>query len=104
MVAPFPDRPTRLVESRDGTSIAVFSAGTGPALVLVHGTTADHRTWRVVGPMLVDRFAIHAIDRRGRGDSGDGAGPYSIALELDDLVALAETIGAEAGGPIDVLG
>ena len=104
MVAPFPDRPSRFVESPDGTPIAMFSAGVGPALVLVHGTTADHRTWRVLGPMLVDRFAIHAIDRRGRGDSGDGGDPYSIALELDDLATVADVLAGESGAAVDVLG
>ena len=100
----FPDRPSRIVASSDGTPIAVFSAGSGPALVLVHGTTADHRTWRVLGPMLAPRHSVHAIDRRGRGDSGDGEGTYSIGLELDDLAAVADALAAESGGPVDVLG
>ena len=100
----FPDRATRHIRSFDGTPIAVFSAGSGPSLILVHGTTADHRTWRVLGPMLAPRHAVHAIDRRGRGDSGDDEGPYSIGLELDDLAAVADTLAAETGGPVDVLG
>ena len=99
-----PDHPSRHVRSSDGTPIAVFSAGSGPALVLVHGTTADHRTWRVLGPMLAAGHSIHAIDRRGRGDSGDGAGTYSIGLELDDLAAVADALAGETGGPVDVLG
>ena len=99
-----PDHPSRHVRSSDGTPIAVFAAGSGPALVLVHGTTADHRTWRMLGPMLAARHAIHAVDRRGRGDSGDGAGAYSIGLELDDLAAVADAIAAETGVPVDVLG
>ncbi len=103
-ISALPDRPSRLVRSPDGTPIAVFSMGAGPALVLVHGTTADHRTWRVLGPMLADRYALHAIDRRGRGDSGDAAGPYSIGFELDDLAAVADALAAEAGGAVDVLG
>ena len=78
--------------------------GSGPALILVHGTTADHRTWRVLGPMLAQRRTVHAIDRRGRGDSGDGDGPYSIGLELDDLAAAADALAGETGGPVDVLG
>ena len=44
--------PSRFVASRDGTPIAVFSSGVGPPLVVVHGATADHTTFRVVGPML----------------------------------------------------
>ena len=54
--------------------------------------------------MLADRHAVHAIDRRGRGDSGDGAGPYAIGLELDDFAAVADTLAADTGGPVDVLG
>jgi pimeloyl-ACP methyl ester carboxylesterase len=100
----FPERPSRVVRSFDGTPIAVFHAGSGPALILVHGTTADHRTWRVLGPMLAERHTLHAVDRRGRSDSGDGEGPYSIGLELDDLAAVAEAIAVETDGPVDVLG
>ena len=103
MVAPFPDQPTRIVLSPDGTAIAVFSAGAGRALVLVHGTTADHRTWRVIAPVLATRWAVHALDRRGRGDSGDGAG-YAITRELDDLAAVCRVIAAETGAPVDVVG
>ena len=47
--------PSRLVESRDGTPIAVFTSGAGPPIVLVHGAAADHTTFRVIGPMLAER-------------------------------------------------
>ncbi|HET9754939.1 MAG TPA: hypothetical protein VFP66_00430, partial [Candidatus Limnocylindrales bacterium] len=57
--------PARLVESRDGTPIVVFTSGAGPSIVLVHGAAADHTTFRVIGPMLAERFTVHAIDRRG---------------------------------------
>ena len=103
MVAPFPDAPTSFVTSRDGTPIAVFSAGTGRDLVLVHGTTADHRTWRVVGPRLALRHRLHAIDRRGRGRSGDSAS-YAIERELEDVAAVADTLAGAAGGAVDVVG
>ncbi|OGO57566.1 MAG: hypothetical protein A2V85_10285 [Chloroflexi bacterium RBG_16_72_14] len=105
MVAAFPDVPSRLVRSPDGTRIAVFTTGAadGPPLVLVHGTTGDHRTWRVVGPALARRHALHAIDRRGRGDSGDGAA-YAIERELEDVAAVTEALAAESGVPVDVVG
>ena len=100
-----PTRRRARVVAPDGTPIAVFSAGAGRPLVLVHGTTADHRTWRVVGPDLATRWRLHAIDRRGRGDSGDeDPGHYAIEREFDDLAAVAEALAAEAGGPVDVVG
>lgn len=93
----------RSVTSPDGTPIAVFSSGEGPPLLLVHGATADHTTWRSLGPVLERRFRLHAIDRRGRGASGDGPA-YSIKREYEDLAAVADAAADEAGGPVDVVG
>jgi pimeloyl-ACP methyl ester carboxylesterase len=100
------DEPRHVV-SRDGTPIAVFSSGDGPPLILVHGTTADHTTWRATGPELARDHLVHEIDRRGRGAAGDGvdAGAgYSIELEYDDLAAVADAVAAETGQPVDVVG
>jgi pimeloyl-ACP methyl ester carboxylesterase len=95
--------PARFVASADGTPIAVFSAGDGPPLVLVHGATADHTTWRTSGPLLAARHTTHAVDRRGRGASGD-APDYAIEREFEDLVAVVEGLAAESGGAVDVVG
>ncbi|HSO29933.1 MAG TPA: alpha/beta hydrolase [Candidatus Sulfomarinibacteraceae bacterium] len=101
------DSPLRVVRSADGTSIAVFESGTAepgtPPLLLVHGTTADHLTFRVVAPLLGRRRRLHAIDRRGRGASGDGQ-TYSIEREFEDVAAAAEAVAEDFGGPVDVLG
>jgi pimeloyl-ACP methyl ester carboxylesterase len=91
------------VTSRDDTRIAVFSSGEGPPLILVHGATADHTTWRTTGPPLEAHFRLHAIDRRGRGASGDGPA-YSIDREFEDLAAVADAVAAEAGAAIAVVG
>jgi pimeloyl-ACP methyl ester carboxylesterase len=97
------DAPSRVVRSADGTQIAVFSSGVGPPLILVHGAAADHTTFRVVGPRLADRFTLHAIDRRGRGASGDTS-PYEIEREFEDLAAVATALAREGGAPVDVFG
>jgi pimeloyl-ACP methyl ester carboxylesterase len=89
--------------SRDGTPIAVFSSGAGPPLLLVHGTTADHTTFRALGPRLESHVAIHAIDRRGRGASGDTP-PYSIEREFEDVAVVAAALAAETGRPVPVFG
>jgi pimeloyl-ACP methyl ester carboxylesterase len=96
--------PSAFVTSRDGTRIAVFRSGNGPPLVLVHGATADHTAFRVIGPMLGESFTVAAIDRRGRGASGDAEGPYSIEREFEDVAAVAVTLAASSGGPVDVFG
>jgi pimeloyl-ACP methyl ester carboxylesterase len=98
--------PDRRSIARDGVPIAVFRSGDGPPLVLVHGATADHTTWRTSGPLLAARHTLHAIDRRGRGASGDGAAgqTYAIEREFDDLAAVVDAIAADTDSPVDVVG
>ena len=97
------DQPTRHVVSADGTSIAVFEDGDGPPLILVHGATADHTTFRAVGPLLAAFFRLYALDRRGRGASGDGP-TYGIEREFEDVAAVADAVAAESGRPVDIVG
>ena len=91
--------------SPDGTPIAVFRTGSadGPPLILVHGTTADHSTFRAIGPRLGKTFDVYAIDRRGRGASGDTL-PYSIEREFADLAAVADVVAAVRHGQVAVFG
>ncbi|MEX2183540.1 MAG: alpha/beta hydrolase [Chloroflexota bacterium] len=98
--------PDLIIPSRDGTPIAVFRSGAAdaPPLILVHGASADHTTFRVVGPMLAARFHVHAMDRRGRGASGDTL-PYTIEREAEDIVAVASSLARKGGvDGVDVLG
>jgi pimeloyl-ACP methyl ester carboxylesterase len=78
------------VTSRDGTPIAYELSGEGPPLALVHGMTADHSTWQLVLPDLSEHFTVYAMDRRGRGESGDAAADYSLEREVEDVVALID--------------
>jgi pimeloyl-ACP methyl ester carboxylesterase len=88
-----------LVQSTDGTPIAVWRSGAGPGLLLVHGTAADHSRWARTRPLFEHNFTVWAIDRRGRGGSGDGS-RYSIAQEAHDIAAVAAAI----GGAVSILG
>jgi pimeloyl-ACP methyl ester carboxylesterase len=96
-------RPSRVVAAPDGTPIAVFAMGGGPPLLLVHGASADHTTFRVVGPLLAARYTVHAMDRRGRGASGD-VEPYAVEREFEDVAAAANVIARDAGAPVAVIG
>lgn len=93
----------RTTASADATAIARFRSGDGPPILLVHGTTADHTTFRVLGPRLATFMTTEAIDRRGRGASGD-APAYAIEREFEDLAAVADELAAAAGAPIPVFG
>jgi len=91
------------VASPDGTMIAVFVSGEGRPLVVVPGITSDHTTWRFVLPFLERHVAVHAVDRRGRGGSGDGP-DYSLAREYADVAAVVDAAAAASGGQVDLLG
>src|SRR5687768_11532650 len=93
---------TRML-SRDGTAIAYWTSGEGPPLVLVHGTTADHTRWRPLLPYLEPHATVHALDRRGRGASGD-APDYGVAREFEDVAAVVDAVAEAAGSAVDVLG
>ncbi len=91
------------VASPDGTMIAVFISGEGRPLIAVPGTTSDHTTWRLVLPLLEPHMTVHAVDRRGRGASGDGP-DYSLAMEYADVAAVVDAAASAAGSPVDLLG
>lgn len=78
--------------SADGVLIGCYRSGSGPALLAVHGTAADHTAWDLVAPQLARHFTVYAMDRRGRGASGD-APEYSLEREVADVAAVVESIG-----------
>ncbi len=96
-------QPSQVVPSRAGPPMALFSRGSGPSGVLGPGAAAAPTTFRVIGPLLAVSNTVHAIDRRGRGASGDTQ-PYAIEREFEDVAAVAEALANDEGGPIDVVG
>lgn len=82
------------VRSKDGTPIAYERCGEGPPLVLVHGTLATHARWGAIAQTLGKHFTIYAVDRRGRGESGD-TDPYALEREFEDIAAVVDSIGNE---------
>jgi len=87
------------VSSKDGVEISLQKAGSGPALLLIHGALLNGSlSWGAVLGKLGERFTVYAMDRRGRAPSGD-AKEYSISKEADDIAAVVDAI----GGPVVVL-
>jgi pimeloyl-ACP methyl ester carboxylesterase len=78
--------------SSDGIAITYRQSGMGRPLLFVHGTTADHKSWAAISPRFEPHLTVYAMDRRGRGDSGDSPG-YSLMREAEDVAALVEAIG-----------
>jgi pimeloyl-ACP methyl ester carboxylesterase len=91
------------IQSRDGTEIAFFTSGDGLPLLLVHGGAGDHTRWGALLPHLEPHFTVHAMDRRGRGASGDHP-DYAIEREYEDVAAVVDVIARDSGSPIAVYG
>ena len=89
--------------SRDGTEIGYFSGGEGPPVVLVHGGLGDHTRWDALRPYLEPHFTVHAMDRRGRGASGDGP-EHQLEREFEDVVAVVEAVADRSGSAVAVYG
>ena len=87
------------VISKDSTPIAYLKQGHGPPLVLVHGTGVVAKSWMRVLPALARNFTVYAIDRRGRGESGDTE-PYTIEREYEDIAAVVDSIDQ----PVNLMG
>lgn len=89
------------VTSADGSEIAFARLGSGPPLVLVHGTALDHNFWDLsdVRSALAEHYTVSAIDRRGRGGSGD-TDEYDLEREIEDVATVVESIDE----PVTLLG
>lgn len=81
-------------DSADGTRIAYRVAGAGDPVLFVHGSATTSADWLLARSLLLDRFTVVTMDRRGRGQSGDGA-HYSIDREAEDVSAVLAAVGAE---------
>ena len=89
--------PVRMVGA-DGINLAVHEAGSGPALVLLHGFPGLAFTWRHQIPALVAAgYRVIVPDLRGYGqsDTPTTVEDYDIAHLTGDLVGLLDVLGVE---------
>lgn len=77
--------------SADGTPIGCVVDGSGPPLILIHGTGDTHKGFRRIRPLLAPHFTLYLMDRRGRGVSGDNE-DYALAREFEDVAAVIDAM------------
>jgi len=65
----------------------------GPAVVCIHGLTANHTCWASVADLLSPAHRLIAYDLRGRGESDKPDKGYSLAIHDDDLEDLLDHFG-----------
>lgn len=108
--APWPIPPGQVVVSVNGYPLALRDEGAGEALLLIHGSLSDSRSWSAQVAAFADRFRVLAPSLRhcyperwdGRGDD------YTLRQHADDLCALldalaiagAHVVGHSRGGAV----
>ena len=76
------------------------SAGSGPAVIAIHGSLSNARQWRSLAERLSDRFRVLSLDLYlTQGDGGPQVGDFSFA----DDVAFVEALLAEHA-PVHLVG
>jgi pimeloyl-ACP methyl ester carboxylesterase len=79
-----------------GHRVAYRCAGSGPAIVLVHGITSTSATWAQVMPYLATRLTVIAPDLIGHGESAKPRGDYSLGAYASGVRDLMVTLGYES--------
>lgn len=85
----------------NGVDLCCEVAGSGPTVVLVHGSSVDQTTWERVVSELSGSFRVLTYDRRGHGRSGSGDTTGGIDQDVADLAAVIRAFDA---APAHVVG
>jgi pimeloyl-ACP methyl ester carboxylesterase len=71
------------------------TAGSGDAVVLLHGWPQTWFEWRRIIPALAAKYTVVAPDLRGLGDSSKPQGGYDKRTVADDIYKLVQKLGFE---------
>jgi haloacetate dehalogenase len=93
----FPGFEHRRIRTR-GATIALVTAGRGPAVLLLHGYPETHACWHRIAPALARDHAVVCADLRGYGDSSKPRGlpdhsNYAKRAMAADLVEVMDRLG-----------
>ncbi len=83
--------PGRLIEI-EGTRLRVLQIGSGPDLLLIHGSPGLIEDWAPIIDRLATRYRITAYDRPGQGFSEIRGDQYRIERNADVALALIHTL------------
>ncbi len=79
----------------NGIRMHYVEAGSGPAMVLLHGFPQTWYEWRHQITALAGRFRVIAPDTRGFGETEKPRGPYSRRMLAADIAGLLDALGIE---------
>jgi pimeloyl-ACP methyl ester esterase len=79
-----------------GVTLHYDRAGSGPAVLLIHGWTCNRAFWSRQVQALRDRHTVVTVDLRGHGESSRPRTGYTIGGMADDLAHLVRALGASS--------
>src|SRR5439155_7363869 len=79
----------------DDAEIFYDTAGSGPPVVLLHPTPADHEFFLPVSQLLSSRYRLIMPDLRGHGESSLGDGPATMAKHAADIARVMSADGVD---------
>lgn len=75
--------------------LAFRTIGAGPAVLLLHGTSANHAVWEPIADALASRATVISIDQRGHGRSDKPAAGYDGASFAADVITVLNALGIQ---------
>src|SRR5829696_9029975 len=78
-----------------GHRVSYRTAGSGPALLLLHGIANSSETWERAASLLCERFTLIAPDLMGHGNSATPRGDYSLGAHASSARDIATALGHE---------
>ena len=82
------------VSSADGTDVRAYDDGQGPAILIIGPGLDEGTRTKKLAAILARRFHVIRLHRRQyRLDLKTNGAPYSVAQEVDDVLAVADRVG-----------
>src|SRR5213593_2354136 len=76
----------------DSVQLHYLIAGSGPAVLLLHGYTQTSRMWRPLIPLLAEKFTVIAPDLPGIGESSIPAGKIDMITAARQIHGLVRSL------------
>lgn len=91
-------KPQNMIKAQgDGVKIQLGQwPGSGPAILCVHGLTANHTCFQTIAGALAGDYQVLAMDLRGRGRSDMPDTGYSIERHCADIAAVIKDLGLKS--------